>query len=287
MRITSTPMIAHYVGVTGIQDPSQAEQLTQLGANYVIGSHYPHALMLGCLVSASTVLDKEPVNTSRPDRHVATLSKLKDILRTTHELGAIGMLHFELHKTWPGTRGDARDVISLLRAVSKNSTTPPVQLNGVLLPEEIIEIHTESGAPVVFQMRKELSSRGESEVLRYLEQVVGFVSMILMDPSAGSGEAINLKSALDLRAAIEARFPNTFTFGFAGGLGGSEPAQMARTTQLVEFLCKELTNANFSVDTETRVRVPGHNPTCDVLSVDLCERYFSAVTEGFARGVIR
>jgi hypothetical protein len=215
---------------------------------------------------------------------VATLATLRDILRTAHELGAIGMLHFELHKTWPGTRGDAHDVLSLLRAVSKDSTVPAVQLNGLLFPDEITEIHRESGAPVVFQLRKELGARGESEVLRYLEQVAGSVSKILVDPSAGTGEAINLKSALDLCSAIEARFPNTFTFGFAGGLGGAQPAQMAHTTQLVESLCKELTNANFSVDTETRVRIPGGTPGCDVLSLDLCESYFAAVSEGFAQG---
>jgi hypothetical protein len=240
--------------------------------------------MLGCLVSGSTALDKPPVNTHRPDRHVATLSELKDILSSAHELGAIGMLHFELHKAWPGTRGDAQDVLTLLRAVSKDSTTPPVQLNGILFPDEIIEIHRESGAPVVFQLRKELTARGESEVLRYLEQVVGFVSKILMDPSAGSGKAIDLKSALDLRSAIEAHFPNTFTFGFAGGLGGSEPAQMAHTTQVVESLCRWFAQANFSVDTETRVRLPGDDPNTDILNLDLCERYFAAVSNGFTRG---
>jgi hypothetical protein len=190
------------------------------------------------------------------------------------------MLHFELHKDWPGTAGDARDVLSLLHILSHDNFTPPIQLNGVLLPSEIVEIHKQGGAPLVFQLRKELSSRGESEVLRYIEQVAGSISKILMDPSAGSGEGINLKGALHLCAAIESRFPKMFTFGFAGGLGGAHVAQATHTTQLVQTLCKELLGANFSVDSETGVRVPGNIPGTDVLSIELCEKYVAAVSEG-------
>jgi hypothetical protein len=193
------------------------------------------------------------------------------------------MLHFELHKEWPGTNGDARDVLALVSQISKNTPPPPIQLNGVLLPEEICEIHNESGAALVFQLRKEISSRGESELLRYMEKIVGSVSKILMDPSAGSGEHINLTGALELVAAIEARFPKAFTFGFAGGLGGAEPAQIAHTTQVVETLRRALGSSNFSVDTETRVRVPGETPGTDVLSLSHCQTYFEAVARGFTR----
>lgn len=283
MSATSTPSIAHYVGITGIQDPAHVQPLIAAAERHTIGPTHSHTLMLGCLVSASTLKNEAPVNTHRPDRHVATLTTLREILHTSQTLGALGMLHFELHKEWPGTSGDAAQVVSLLRLLSKDSLVPPVQLNGVLLPEEIVEIHKESGALLVFQLRKELSARGESEVLTYLERIAGSISKILMDPSAGSGEKIDLTAALDLRVAIEARFPGVFTFGFAGGLGGAEPQQMAHTSQVVRTLCEELTSTDFSVDTETRVRVPGPIPGTDVLSLELCERYFAAVRDGFQK----
>jgi len=284
MDTNSTSSIAHYVGITGIQDPAHVHHLIASAERHMVGAKHSHTLMLGCLVSASTTKDGPPVNTHRPDRHVTTRALLREILHASQDLGALGMLHFELHKEWPGTSGDATQVVSLLHSLSKDNLAPPVQLNGVLLPEEIVEIHKESGAPIVFQLRKELSARGESEVLKYLERVAGSISKILMDPSAGSGEKIQLKSALDLCTAIDARFPGAFTYGFAGGLGGAEPQQMAHTTDVVRTLCKELASADFSVDTETRVRIPGTTPGTDVLSLELCERYFAAVQAGLQKG---
>lgn len=197
------------------------------------------------------------------------------------------MLHFELHKSWPGTRGDSGSVISLLQLLQRDELLPPVQLNGVLFPDEIVEIYETTGVPIVLQMRKEISDLGVERVLSYIEALKGSISKILMDPSAGTGEAISTEGATRLCRAIEERFPGLFTFGFAGGLGGSSDVDRNRTTETIKSLLMRLSSAEFSVDSETKVRREtgllgeGH------LDIELSRAYFSAVNDAFSRRVER
>jgi hypothetical protein len=237
--------------------------------------------MLGALVSPATIHNGPPANTNKPCRHIESCELLRDTMLAAKEHNAIDMLHFELHKTWPGTVGDASAVIALLKILAKDGLTPAVQLNGVLFPAEILEIHKETGAALVMQLRPELAALREPELLSYIERVAPAISMILMDPSAGSGQSIDLDPAIKLYQAIESCFPNQFNVGFAGGLGGAAEQQKAHTTSVVRELRARLHTNAFSVDTESKVRVTVNAAGDDVLDIALCEAYFDAARAGF------
>ena len=276
----SLHQIPNYIGVTGVQVPEQVESLVVAAARHQIGQGFSHNTMLGCLVSPGLATNGTPTHTTKPYRHVIHQSVLVEILSAAQDQGSIGMLHFELTKTWPGEPLDVAPVLSLLRALSKSNLFPPVQLNGVFRAEDINEIHKGAGVPLVLQMRKELSDRGETEILRYMESIASSIAMILMDPSAGSGLKIKLDPAIQIQRALEKRFPALFTFGYAGGLGGGTEAQITHTTAVVHSLKKALGNTHFSIDTETNVRVPGQQQDTDELDMNLCDLYFSAVRNG-------
>ena len=272
--------IPNYIGVTGVQAPEQVESLVAAAARHQIGQGFSHNTMLGCLVSPGLVTDGTPTHTTKPYRHVINQSVLVEILSAAQDKGSIGMLHFELTKTGPGEPADVAAVLSLLRALSQSNLFPPVQLNGVFRADDVNEIHKGTPVPLVLQMRKELSDRGETEILRYMESVASSISMILMDPSAGSGLKIDIEPARNLQRAIEKRFPGMFTFGYAGGLGGGSESQIAHTSSVVHSLKKAFGNTHFSIDTETKVRVPSQQPDTDELDMNLCDLYFSAVRKG-------
>jgi hypothetical protein len=277
---TPAPRLPHYIGITGVQSPTEVIQLSQSASRFQIGEGYSHALMLGALVSPATSRNGTPVHTNKPCRHIPSREVLRDTLLATKDLHVLGMLHFELHKAWPGTRGDAAEVIDLLSFLAKDSMAPPVQLNGVIVPAEIRQIHDETGVPLVLQMRPELTSRSDDELMRYLEEIAPATSMILMDPSAGAGQSIDLEPTIRLYHTIQGRFPNRFTFGFAGGLGGITEHQIAHTTHVVRELRSRLGSSEFSIDVESNVRLPATATGDDHLDHTLCEAYLGAVRSG-------
>jgi hypothetical protein len=281
MLRSSSPKVPHYVGVTGVQARSEVESLLAAAKEFGIGPGQRHNLMVGALVSPSLITGGAPLHTSKPYRHVANTNTLREILQGAKESGVIGMLHFELHKSWPGTRGDSRSVISLLQFLQRDGLLPPVQLNGVLFPDEVVEIYETTGIPIVFQMRKEISDLGLERVVSYIEALKGSISKILMDPSAGTGAAIATEGAMRLYRAIEDRFPGLFTFGFAGGLGGSSDADRKHTTETVRSLLSCIPSAEFSLDSETKVRHETGLHGEGHLDIELSRAYFSAVNEAF------
>lgn len=278
--------LPYYVGVTGVQEATQVRALADAAHRHKIGSQFSHALMVGALLDGLSCMGRRPAGhvEGKAFRQVAEREVLIAILATAVERGVVGMLHCELPKTWPGRRGDTAALRSLLQDLAKEGLSPPVQLNGVLLPEEIKELFGETGVPLVLQLRKEMTALGETEVLRYVEAIVPSVAMILMDPSAGTGERIDIEQALRWYRAIEARFPKAFAFGYAGGLGGGTPAEVDHTREIIHSLTKALNGGDFSIDVESRVRLPGKVPGADQLDLNLCDTYFSAVSSGL-RGV--
>ncbi len=272
--------IPHYIGVTGVQTAREIETLVSAAAAAGIGPGQAHNLMLGALASPSTVQNQPPTHTSKPYRHVPSREDLVALLQSAQRHNIIGMVHVELHKTWPGTTRDGDAVIELLRYLGAHHLTPAVQLNGVLLPTDIVRIHHETGVRIVIQLRKELEELGESQLLDYLQAVAPAVSTILMDPSAGAGTTIDLAPALRLMRNIDQQLPNTFHFGFAGGLGGSTEAEIKQTSYIIAELSRAIPNGAFSVDVETKVRVPIEQPGIDRLDSALCAGYFSAVIAG-------
>lgn len=274
-------LIPHYIGVTGIQAVSDVFPIVSAAAEMNIGPTHRHNLMLGALVSPSTVHNHPPSQTSKPYRHVSSRETLVEILKEASKHQIIGMVHFELHKVWPGTSTDCDAVLELLQYLAAHDLHPAVQLNGVLFPADIVKIHREGEIPVVLQLRKEHTEQGRDELLRYIKGVSAAVSMILMDPSAGAGASINLGHALALMRDIEEQHPKHFHFGFAGGLGGSQPADIERTTALVADLSRNIAGAAFSVDVETKARVRIDETEIDRLDVSLCSHYFRAVRAGF------
>ncbi len=280
-NLRTSPRLPYYIGVTGVQSPSEVTTLSQLASKHQIDSTYHHTLMLGALASPATLNNLPPINTARPYRHIASLELLRDTMLAAKEHKILGMIHMELRKSWPGTVGDAGSVIALLNALVADGVTPAAQLNGVLLPGEIQEIHRETGAALVLQLRPELAAQGEFGLLSYIEQIAPAISMILLDPSAGTGQSIELASAISLHNAIQKRFPNQFSFGFAGGLGGQSAQERSHTTALVRELQSQLGTNGFSVDVESKVRMSQPASSDDVLDIDLCEAYFAAVMDGF------
>jgi len=207
---------------------------------------------------------------------------LVEILKEIARHNLVGMIHCELHKSWPGTPRDRDDVLELLGYLASHDLRPPIQLNGVLFPEDILRIHREGKVPIVLQLRKELAERNRAELLDYISAVSPAVSTILMDPSAGAGSIISLTPALSLMGEIERRCPSIFRFGFAGGLGGAEAAQLEATSALVRELSRSMPENAFSVDVETNVRAPAPGTGGDTLDVQLCSLYFQAVRTGLA-----
>lgn len=272
--------IPHYIGVTGIQTPADVVPLATAAAAAKIGPTYTHNLMLGALVSPSTVHNASPTHTTKPHRHVSNRETLVEILKEIARHNLVGMIHCELHKSWPGTPRDRDDVLELLGYLANHGLRPPIQLNGVLVPEDIVSIHQEGGVPVVLQLRKELAERDRPELLDYIAAVSTAVSTILMDPSAGAGSIISLTPALSLMGEIERRCPSTFRFGFAGGLGGAEAAQLEATSALARELSRAIPGGAFSVDVETNVRAPAPGTSGDTLDARLCSLYFQAVRAG-------
>ncbi len=273
-------LIPHYIGVTGIQDVAEILPIVSAAEANHIGPTHSHNLMLGALVSPSTVHNHLPSQTTKPYRHVSSRETLVDILREAKKHGIVGMIHFELHKTWPGTTSDGESVLELLRYLASNDLHPPVQLNGVLFPHDILKIHREGKVRIVLQLRNELAEQGRSELLRYISEVSPAVSTILMDPSAGAGATIDLEHAISLMREIEERHPKTFHFGFAGGLGGSHPSDIERTSAMVTELSRNIPHGAFSVDAETKVRVKIENTEGDRIDIDLCSHYLRAVKAG-------
>jgi hypothetical protein len=273
-------LIPHYIGVTGIQAVAEVLPIVAAAAASAIGPKHSHNLMLGALVSPSTVHNHLPSQTTKPFRHISSRETLVDILREANKHGIVGMIHFELHKTWPGTASDGEAVLELLRYLASHDLHPAVQLNGVLLPHDILKIHREGKVQIVLQLRKELAEQGRGELLRYISEVSPAVSTILMDPSAGAGATIDLKHAMSLTRDIEERHPKSFHFGFAGGLGGANSTDIERTSTLVSELSRNIPHGAFSVDAETRVRVKIDDTEIDRLDIDLCSLYFQAVRAG-------
>ena len=273
-------LIPHYIGVTGVQAVAEVLPIVSAAEASHIGPAHSHNLMLGALVSPSTVHNHLPSQTTKPYRHVSSRETLVDILREADKHGIVGMIHFELHKTWPGTTSDGESVLELLRYLASNNLHPPVQLNGVLFPHDILKIQRDGKVQIVLQLRKELAEQGRSELLCYISEVSPAVSTILMDPSAGAGATIDLEHAMSLMREIEERHPKTFRFGFAGGLGGSHPADIERTSARVAELSRNIPYGAFSVDAETKVRVRVDETEIDRLDVSLCAQYFKAVRSG-------
>ncbi len=274
--------LPHYVGVTGVQEPKQIQMLADAASRHEIGSAFPHALMVGALLDPRSFVTGGGVHHAEGKvfRQLADFGVLCEVLATAADLGVIGMVHCELPKVWPGNKGDTAALRSLLRHLAKEGLSPPVQLNGVLLGEEVRELYAETGVPLVFQLRKEITALGEADVLRYVEGVVSSVSKILMDPSAGTGERIDIEHALQWQRAIERRFSEAFTFGYAGGLGGRTTAEIEHTRGVVHALGQALGSQNFSIDVESRVRAPGKVPGTDHLDLKLCDTYLGAVSAG-------
>jgi hypothetical protein len=272
--------IPDYVGITGVQDSSHVEMLTSLARQNGFDAHSDHVLMLGCLVSPNTYRNGAPCNTLRPERHIRGFSQLVDILTLSESHGALGMLHFELSKSWPGTAGDARHVLDLLGALAQHNLRPPVQLNGVLLPDELARIHHEGKVSIVLQLRKELSQRGEDELAQYLSSIREYVAAILIDPSAGTGEAIDLSSLQSLVALISTQMLPGCRLGFAGGFGSSTPAQVEHTLASIRSLRSLLHSSAFSVDAETHLREAHPPPGVDTLSISRCQGYLETVRKG-------
>lgn len=277
--------LPNYVGVTGVQEASQVKALAEAAYRYEIGAQFSHALMVGALLDGISCMGRGSAGhvEGKTFRHVADWEVLMAILATAVERGVVGMLHCELPKVLPGKRGDTAALRSLLQDLAREGLSPPVQLNGVLLPEEIKALFGETNVPLVLQLRKEVTALGEYEVLRYVEAVEPSIAMILMDPSAGTGERIDIEQALQWQRKIEAEFPRSFTFGYAGGLGGGTPAEIEYTREVVRSLTEALNGGDFSIDVESRVRVSGKIPGVDQLDLNLCDVYFGAVSAGLRR----
>lgn len=272
-----------YVGVTGIQSTDQLNSSIDLGRKIGFGLSADHNLMYGMLVSAATVSNEAPRNTAMPFRHVATREELVDILSAAQDQQVVGMIHMELTKAWGRDASAADETISLLSMLDGQGLKPAVQLNGVLSSDSIHRIAEETGAPLVLQLRRQHTERGEADVFRYLADLQDSVAKVLVDASAGEGKIVNPQQAAGWQRRIEAEFQGVFSFGHAGGLGGSQPQQMQMTTDIILDLARELGGKGFSTDIESRSRrsIDGASGPEDVFNQRLYADSLRAIKKGF------
>jgi hypothetical protein len=278
--------IAPYIGVTGVNTAEEARTLLDLANANGFGRTHDRNVMLGGLVHPGiAVPELPPAYTHKPWRHVPNIEALIEMLGECKDQGAIGMVHCELAKPPLGRYADPEldpyIVVPLIKTIERAGFLPPIQLNGVLSPCAMKLIQDATGVPLVLQLRTEMTMAGEAAVCFYLEQLTEVVSTVLMDASAGSGTSIDAGRAVAWHKLIEDRFPNVFSFGYAGGLGPMTTGGRQGTIETVQKVETAMAAANLPYlsarwDVESGVRrVHDAEPGArDVLDFELAREYF-------------
>ena len=279
LNLNPSRRIPHYVGLTGVKTAEDVVNALKVGTESGFGTPNNHHLMFGALASAATINSAEPQNTNKPWRHVKGFNELVSVLGAASQQGIIGMVHMELNKSIEGDPKDAGDVITLVKALVSEGFLPAVQLNGILSPESIKRIVEETGAPLVLQLRKELTDRAEITVMHYVEKLDGLISEILVDPSEGSGKRIDVSDAVKWQELFESELPGVFSYGYAGGLGGALFEERLETTRIISEFRKKLGHTRFSLDVESKVHSPD-GPIQDRLDHALLPSYYESVLNG-------
>lgn len=281
MSLQEKPTIQRYVGITGVQSPEDVNMTLDVGAASGFGPGQSHNVMLGALVSPATIRNGEPENTAKGYRHVAGMEELIATLGAATQAGAVAMVHMELHKELWGTEGDGQHVITLLQALEPHDIRPAVQLNGILRPDDIKRISEETGAPIVLQFRKELEQANPAEVIRYVAEVQGAISEVLLDPSMGTGAVFDPETGLEWHRRLTEAFPDQFSYGVAGGLGGLSQESRTQTTEIVYGVAAALGGVDFSLDIESQAREPVGDGPEDRLARVRLEAYLQSARLGF------
>lgn len=307
--LQNTSVIPPYIGITSIQNTEQlAVCMAQAKDIGLDGLQVPHHLMTGFLASpelAAETLDSDgPSQFRSSGRLVSDYQTLVSLLTLAQqEAEVVPLVHFEFSAKGPeaveqaisnrhidpALNSDTSALIHLIKRLQTDGVYPGIQLNGVLPVDVIQRIRYETQAPLVLQVRQELSQRGSDALIRYLDPLsAGVVSVVLLDPSAGQGLPFNPAEGVRLYDLLATRFEGSFHYGIAGGFGGS-PERRLRTIQTVGHFMKHCSPAVVSVDAETGVRSPGTDSTSsgDVLDLDLTDSYLRTVTQSIKEGQSR
>lgn len=299
--LQNTSVIPPYVGITSFQSREQlTECISQAKEVGLDGLQVPHHLMTGFL--ASPELSVEVLDDNRSSqfqnggRLVSNYETLVSLLTLAQqEAAVVPLIHFEFsakgseaveqaisnHYIDSSLSSEAAALIQLVKRLQSDGVYPGIQLNGVLTTNVIQRIRYETQAPLVLQVRQELSQRGPDVLVRYLDSLsAGVVSVVLLDPSAGQGLPFNPAEGLNLYELLSTRFQGSFHYGIAGGFGGSLERKQ-RTAQTVGHFMKHCYPATVSVDAETGVRRPCTDSTSskDVLDLTLTESYLRIVAQ--------
>ncbi|TSC59817.1 MAG: hypothetical protein Greene041662_388 [Candidatus Peregrinibacteria bacterium Greene0416_62] len=273
--------LPHYIGVSGVQTPKEADGAVQIFHRYGFVPGATHTNMIGVLTSPAVLSHGEPLHMTKKWRHAQDFRTLVETLNATKGRG-LPMVHLELPKPDspddPTAADSATVSIMLLRRLRDEGADPAIQLNGVLPAKDIVRIAEETGAAIVLQLRQELLRMGIDYILRYIAEARPGIAKILIDASVGSGIALHPDTAVYWQNLLENYFGlDAFTYGHAGGL------QESNTQGIVTAIAAQVGNA-FSTDIESGARRPSENTdTLDVSENGALERYVQAVRRAFSQ----
>ncbi len=222
-----------------------------------------HDLMLGVAMDTRSGTGELPPS-ARKLADISTLRRLSEAV----EAPALLAVHFECLR-YQKAMTTMTDVFEYARVVTapfadlllKLLDAVPaervgaVQLNGIVDPDELRKVHERRpDVPVVYQLRRELMERGESDMIAHLNACRAHISHILIDLSAGCGIALSDDERSTIASLVRMNVPEA-RIGIAGGISVANVGTMyaAAYDQL----------GHVGVDAETSIR----NPETDAFDV--------------------
>lgn len=228
-------MLKHYVGVTGITSAKEGTSVLNCFARAgfsMIGRHVP---MVGVLIS--------PRNLD-PEWHSYRYAKFGDFpsIIKSCEKKCFLTLHVDA-KSKDDWKGDFCKLLDNLPLEGVDG----FQIN-VMHPEpsQLRDLRSKyPGKAIIFQYNKDFTSKDVSSAMQDMDKYEGLFDFVLIDPSRGRGEQIDMERSMEHRDALVARYGKLV--GFAGGFNPEN------IEGIVESLVERI-GTDFSIDVETGVR---------------------------------
>lgn len=259
-----------YVGVTGITDENQVNEIIKYFQSNGFSVEDSRIPMLGFLLSYKTIkLGKHPTNKRYPE-----LKNVPKLFEAT-ENKTFNTLHFNtrdlhsIHKdlSFVLNQGDIYDR-GLCHGTQLNVDFPPH-----------IEIDMLKSDYPNLDIIMQLSERNENmSVEEIIDKIVSYdkSDYILIDPSMGRGKGMDIENSSVIYKMLLERNVKA-DMGFAGGLSGEN------AEYVIKSIREKTGTDNFSVDAEGNLRDrKSDSYGDDLMNMEKVASYIKAVSRGFS-----
>ncbi|MBI2063867.1 MAG: hypothetical protein HYT65_02650 [Candidatus Yanofskybacteria bacterium] len=264
-----------YIGVVGVKNIKEAFQVADMLREAMSGRPDTHLAQVGVQVTTRTLHGEITESRRNP-----IVSEIPEIFKAAVSIKAnvFPVVHFTTreHEKIP----QFVDKILQLSNGYLAQHDFGLQLNGAfgkIAPEALASIRSKyPRLKLILQLhRKVLDTMPITDIVTHLKEMETLIDYVLIDPSGGRGEEMDVSAGAFLAKQIINQTP--IAVGFAGGLRGDNVAK------IVGELRNKLGMNNFSIDAEGGLRDKvGEGYGNDDFNIKKAQKYFINAVQAFS-----